>query len=72
MTTLNLVACNSDGVMKFTYGDHIIFTNVKKMFKWNSETLTREDRTIVKDIEHQIMGYERIIKKGVKRSWTKK
>lgn len=71
MATLNIVSCNSDGMMKFNYGDHIITTTCKKMFKWKSETLTREDKTIVKDIDTQLLGYKRIMDKGVKRVWNK-
>lgn len=71
MNVLNLVACNSDGEMKFYYGEHTITTNAKRMFKWKSETLTREDKTIVKDVERQILDCKRIIEKGVKRAWKK-
>lgn len=71
MATLNIVSCNSDGFIKFKYGDHIITTTCKKMFKWKSETLTREDKTIVKDVDTQLLGYKRIMDKGVKRVWNK-
>lgn len=69
--TLNILSCNSDGEMKFKYGEHIIHSNSKKMFKWTSETLTREDKSIVKDVELQILGFKRIMEKGAKRFWTK-
>ncbi len=68
---LNMLSCNSDGLIKFSYGEHIITTTCKKMFKWKSETLTREDKAITKDIEHQILCYKRIIDKGAKRVWSK-
>ncbi len=71
MTTLSILSCNSDGFMKFKYGEHIITTTCKKMFKWQSETLTREDKIIVKDVDSQLLDCKRIMDKGVKRVWNK-
>ena len=48
-----------------------VVSTCKKMFKWKSETLTREDKTIVKDVDTQLLGYKRIMDKGVKRVWNK-
>lgn len=71
MNTLQMLSCDINGTIKFSYGEHTITTNGKKMFKWKSETLTREDKTIVKDVERQILDYKRIMEKGVKRVWVK-
>lgn len=71
MTILNMLSCNSEGDIKFSYGEHIITTKGDKLFKWKSETLTREDKSVVKDVEQQILGYKRIMEKGVKRVWIK-
>lgn len=68
MTDLILTACNSDGIMKFKYGEHILITHVESMYKWDIDIepklLTIE---IKKDINNKLQEQKRNIDKGVKR-----
>lgn len=71
MSTLKMLSCNHLGDLKFSYGEHVITSNCKKIFKWQSETLGRDDKEINKDVEHQILCYKRTMEKGAKRVWIK-
>lgn len=71
MSTLKMLSCDHLGNLKFGYGEHTITTNCNKIFKWHSETLGKENKEIVKDVEHQILCYKRTMEKGAKRVWIK-
>ncbi len=66
INSLELLSCNSDGLMKLKYDDHIITTNSTKIFKWKSETINKSS-PLKQDIEDQLYQLKRTMDKGNRR-----
>lgn len=64
---LNLVACNSNGVLTFDFGEHRITANVNYMRKWRSQTIDRKS-TQATDINNQMEYWGKLIHRGAKRN----
>lgn len=73
MNQLILLSCNSNGDMKFSYGEYTLTTKVNEMYKWDinipKDQITRE---IKKDINNKLEEYTKTIDKGVRRVRTER
>ena len=72
MLELKMMSCNHLGEIKFKYGEHTLYSNAKKIFKWKSETLDKNNKKLKEEIDSQILNYHRLMNKGAKRFWVKK
>ena len=69
---IQILSCDSNSNAKFKYKDHVITTNLHKMFKWHSETIDKNiDRQLKNDIDDQMLLIKRVIDKGA-RKWKEK
>lgn len=61
MNKLELISCNSDGVIKFKINNHIITSNINRIFKWESPTVDKTDDELCKIISSGIYYYKNLI-----------
>ncbi len=65
---LNLVQCNSEGILTFRIDEHIVTANVKYMRKWKCDTIDNSDSALVTTISNQVDYWGKLIHKGMKRA----
>lgn len=63
---LKLIKCDSKGILTLKYGEHILTTNVSKIFKWRSETIDKSSE-LKTDIEDQLYKLKNLISQGSRR-----
>ncbi len=69
---IQILSCDSDGNAKFKYENHVITSNLRKMFKWHSETIDKTvDKQLKNDVDDQMLLIKRVIDKGA-RKWKEK
>lgn len=69
---IQILSCDSDGNAKFVYKNHVITSNIRKMFKWQSETIDKTvDKQLKNDVDDQMLLIKRVIDKGA-RKWKEK